>query len=218
MNIFKKINFKMILILSILLFIYTTLCAISYASYTSKDISDSVFRLHVLANSDSAEDQNLKYKVRDKLLDYMNSICTNTSNKEEAINIANSHLEDFKTIAKITIEENGYNYDVTVEIGNFEFPTKTYGDISLPSGYYDALRVKIGEAKGQNWWCVMFPPLCFIDVSSGVVPDESKETLKNTMSEEDYALISENDSNKGISFKFKILEFFGNNNFITAKN
>ena len=147
MNIFKKINFKMILILSILLFIYTTLCAISYASYTSKDISDSVFRLHVLANSDSAEDQNLKYKVRDKLLDYMNSICTNTSNKEEAINIANSHLEDFKTIAKNTIEENGYNYDVTVEIGNFEFPTKTYGDISLPSGYYDALRVKIGEAK-----------------------------------------------------------------------
>ena len=217
MNIFKKINFKMILILSILLFIYTTLCAISYASYTSKDISDSVFRLHVLANSDSAEDQNLKYKVRDKLLDYMNSICTNTSNKEEAINIANSHLEDFKTIAKNTIEENGYNYDVTVEIGNFEFPTKNYGDISLPSGYYDSLRVKIGNASGQNWWCVMFPPLCFIDVTSGVVPEKSKEELKENMTEEDYALISETDDME-LNFKFKILEFFTDSGLLTAKN
>ena len=218
MNIVKKINFKMIFILSVLLFLYTTLCAMSYASSTSKDISDSVFRLHVLANSDSAEDQNLKYKVRDKLLEYMNSLCKNTSSKQEAINIANSHLDDFKEIAKNVIIENGYNYDVNVEIGNFEFPTKTYGDISLPSGYYDALRVKIGKAEGQNWWCVMFPPLCFIDVTSGVVPDESKESLKENMNEEEYALISESDSNNGISFKFKILELFGNNNFITAKN
>ena len=214
----KKINIKMILILSVLLFIYITLCAISYANSVSQDISDSVFRLHVLANSDSIEDQELKYKVRDKLLTYMNSICKNTSSKEEAINIANSNISEFKKIAQDVIYENGYTYDVNVEIGNFEFPTKTYGDISFPAGYYDALRVTIGEAKGQNWWCVMFPPLCFIDVTSGVVPDESKEVLKENMNEEDYALVSESESNTGISFKFKLLEFFTNNGFLTAKH
>ena len=214
----KKINIKMILILSVLLFIYTTLCAMSYANSVSQDISDSVFRLHVLANSDSIEDQELKYKVRDKLLTYMNSICKNTSSKEEAINIANSNISEFKKIAQDVIYENGYTYDVNVEIGNFEFPTKTYGDISFPAGNYDALRVTIGEAKGQNWWCVMFPPLCFIDVTSGVVPDESKEILKENMNEEDYALVSESESNTGISFKFKLLEFFTNNGFLTAKH
>ena len=214
----RKINIKMILILSVLLFIYITLCAMSYANSVSQDISDSVFRLHVLANSDSIEDQELKYKVRDKLLTYMNSICKNTSSKEEAINIANSNISEFKKIAQDVIYENGYTYDVNVEIGNFEFPTKTYGDISFPAGYYDALRVTIGEAKGQNWWCVMFPPLCFIDVTSGVVPDESKEVLKENMNEEDYALVSESESNTGISFKFKLLEFFTNNGFLTAKH
>ena len=214
----RKINIKMILILSVLLFIYITLCAMSYANSVFQDISDSVFRLHVLANSDSIEDHELKYKVRDKLLTYMNSICKNTSSKEEAINIANSNISEFKKIAQDVIYENGYTYDVNVEIGNFEFPTKTYGDISFPAGYYDALRVTIGEAKGQNWWCVMFPPLCFIDVTSGVVPDESKEVLKENMNEEDYALVSESESNTGISFKFKLLEFFTNNGFLTAKH
>ena len=214
-KVFSKI--KIIVLLAFLLFLYTTICAFSYAQTTANDISKSVFRLHVLANSDSQEDQNLKYIVRDKLLEYMHSLCNDTTSKEEAIKIAQNHIEDFKTIAKQTILDNGYSYDVDVEIGNFEFPTKTYGDISLPAGYYDALRVKIGEAKGQNWWCVMFPPLCFIDVTSGVVPDSSKTLLKENMNEEDFALVSESKSNTEISFKFKLLEFFGRNGFITAK-
>lgn len=208
---------KMIFILTFLLFLYTSLCAFSYAKSVSTDISDSVFRLHVLANSDSEEDQALKYKVRDNLINYMNSICTETTSKDEAISIANNHLDNFKKIAEDTISANGYNYTVQVQVGNFEFPTKTYGDISLPAGNYDALRVNIGEAKGQNWWCVMFPPLCFIDVSSGVVPDNSKEVLKNSMNEEDFALVSESDESSEISFKFKILELFGKSGFMTAK-
>ena len=179
----------------------------NYAEATSSDISKNLFRLHVIANSDSDEDQQLKYKVRDSLLDYMNNICANCTSKEEAISIAKNHIEDFKKIALNTIHENGYSYDAKVEIGNFEFPTKTYGDISLPSGNYDALKVEIGESKGQNWWCVMFPPLCFIDISSGIVPDESKEFLQNSMSEEEYALISSED-NDNLNFKFKLLEFF----------
>lgn len=214
----NKEIFKKLCILTILLFLYVGISAISYAKSTSSEISNSVFRLHVLANSNSSEDQNLKYKVRDKLISYMNTICSATTSKKEAISIAQNHLNDFQKIAEQTISENGYNYPIKVEIGNFDFPTKTYGDISLPAGSYDALRVEIGKAQGQNWWCVMFPPLCFIDVSSGIVPDESKELLKENMNEEDFALISDNNSHSDISFKFKILEFFGSKKFTTAKN
>ena len=89
-------------------------------------------------------------------------------------------------------------------------------DISLPAGYYDALRVEIGEAKGQNWWCVMFPPLCFVDVSSGVVPDESKEVMEENLAEEEYALISD-DSNNELQFKFKLIELFQEFGILTAK-
>ena len=216
LKIFNNSKVKMVIILSFLLFIYTSICAFSYAQEVSKDISNSVFRLHVLANSDSKEDQDLKYKVRDNLLSYMNEICANCKNKEEAISLVEEHKENFKQIALDTIHNEGYSYDVNINIGNFEFPTKTYGDISLPAGYYDALRVEIGKAQGQNWWCVMFPPLCFVDISSGVLPEDSKETLEESLSEEEFALVSE-DSNLDIQFKFKILEFFNQNGFFTAK-
>lgn len=208
---------KMVIILTFLFFVYTTLCAISYANDISTDIADSVFRLHVIANSDSEVDQNLKYTVRDNLLNYMNDLCAHCTSKEEAISIASKHLDDFKQIALNTIQQEGFNYSVNVRIGNFEFPTKHYGDISLPAGSYDALRVEIGEAKGQNWWCVMFPPLCFVDASSGIVPEESKEDLENTLTNEEFSIVSENDSNLGFQLKFKILEILNNTGLITAK-
>lgn len=211
-----KKNLKMVIILSILLFIYCSICAISYAQNVSYDIANSVFRLHVIANSDSKEDQDLKYMVRDRLLDYMNSICKNCTSKEEAIFIVEENKNVFEQIAIDTIKEQGYDYSVKINIGNFDFPTKNYGDIFLPAGCYDALRVEIGEAKGQNWWCVMFPPLCFVDISSGVVPDESKELMENSLSDEEFALVSDQ-KNGEIQFKFKLLEFFANNGLITAK-
>ncbi len=211
----KKVKYSILVLF--LLFLYITICAFSYVEAVSADISNSVFRLHVIANSDSKEDQDLKYIVRDNVLAYMNDICKDAKSKEEAIRIANDHLDEFKQVAMNTIKDNGFNYDVTVEIGNFSFPTKTYGDISLPSGYYDALRIKIGNADGKNWWCVMFPPLCFVDVSSGIVPDESKEAMKKDLSDEEFSLIS-NEENSNISFKFKLIEFFQNAKITTAKN
>ena len=207
----------MVIILTFLFFAYTTICAISYANDVSTDIADSVFRLHVIANSDSDVDQNLKYIVRDHLLEYMNTLCANCSSKEEAITIANENIENFKKIALDTIKEEGFDYSVNVEIGNFEFPTKHYGDISLPAGYYDALKVKIGEAKGQNWWCVMFPPLCFVDASSGIVPEESKEDLENSLTDEEFSIVSDNEENLTFKLKFKILEMLNDTGLITAK-
>lgn len=207
----------MVIILTFLFFVYTTICAISYANTISTDISDSVFRLHVIANSDSDTDQNLKYIVRDHLLEYMNTLCANCTSKEEAITIANQHIENFKEIALETIKNEGFHYSVNVSIGNFAFPTKHYGDISLPAGDYDALKVEIGEAKGQNWWCVMFPPLCFVDASSGVVPEESKEELENSLTDEEFSIVSDNEENFTFKLKFKILEILNNTGLITAK-
>ena len=209
-KILKFINFgfiKRFLIVLILFSFFIFISAASYVNAVSEDIAQSVFRLHVIANSDSKEDQDLKYKVRDKVLEYMNEISKDCSSKEEVILFAEEHKGEFKKIAENVIKENGYDYEVNIKIGNFDFPTKTYGDISLPAGEYDALRIEIGEAKGQNWWCVMFPPLCFVDVTSGVVPDESKEVMKENLNDEEYNLISDKESSD-IQFKFSLIEFF----------
>ena len=208
-------NLKKYLIICFLLIIYILVYSISYANSTISNLSSNLFRLHVIANSNSEADQNLKYKVRDNLISYMNDICKNVSTKQEAICIANSHIKEFYKIAQNTIHENGSNYKVKLSIGNYPFPTKAYGDISLPAGYYDALKVEIGDAKGKNWWCVMFPSLCFVDVSNGVVPEESKKDLQNSLSEEDFNLISS--SNSQYQFKFKLIELLENAKILTAK-
>lgn len=201
-------KFNRFILVSALLIIYVCISAVSYTHAVTTDIADSVFRLHVIANSNSDEDQNLKYIVRDKVIEYMSSISQNASSKEEVIKIAKANLDKIQAIAAQTIRDNGYTYSVNVEVGNFSFPSKRYGDITLPPGYYDALRLKIGKAEGQNWWCVMFPPLCFVDVTSGVVPDESKEIMKENLSKEEFDLISKN-SNE-VKVKFKIVEVLQN--------
>ena len=198
--------YKRILLLMVLFLCYTSICAFSYATVVFDDISDSVFRLHIIANSDSKEDQDLKLLVRDNVLKYMKEISTDVSSKEEVISLMEDHLDDFKSIAISTIKENGFDYDVNLRIGKFDFPTKTYGDISLPSGMYDALRIEIGNASGQNWWCVMFPTLCFVDVSSGALDNDSKAVLEGSLNDEGFDLVSENSSKS--KFKFKLVEFF----------
>ena len=199
---------KRFILLTLLLILYILVSAISYTNAVCSDIQESVFRLHVIANSDSAEDQNLKYIVRDSVIEYINEISNNASSKAEVILVGQEHLSEKENIALQTIKDNGYNYPVKVSIGNFAFPSKKYGDITLPPGYYDALQIEIGEATGQNWWCVMFPSLCFVDVTSGVVPDESKEVMKNNLSEEEYDLISGNGTD--VEIKFKIVEVLQN--------
>jgi len=201
---------KTLILLSFLLFIYVFVSVQNYVTAISGNISEAVFRLHVIANSDTSEDQSLKLKVRDSLIKYMNTICSNCNTKQEAISIAKKHQSEFQKIAEQTIQNNGYNYSVKINIDNFYFPTKNYGDISLPAGLYDALKVEIGSAKGQNWWCVMFPSLCFIDISSGVIDDDSKENLEENLEQESYSIISEN-KKSDIKFKFKLIEFFAEN-------
>lgn len=208
LNIVQKTRVKSIFILLMLLILYIFVSAFFYVEAVSEDISNSVFRLHVIANSDEKEDQDLKYKVRDSVLEYMNSIVKDCSSKEEIIKLVEKHKQDFYNVAKKVIKENGYNYDVNIYIGKFDFPTKQYGDISFPAGNYDSLRIQIGKAKGKNWWCVMFPPLCFVDVTSGVVPDESKEIIKDSLTSEEYNIINNSNTRADIKFKFSIIEAF----------
>ena len=144
-NFFKKSFIILILFISFLLVTIT-----SYANNVFNDLSTNVFRLHILANSDSNEDQELKIKVRDAIIDYMENSNKNTSSRIEVVEFCKNNTEKLKEIAENVIEKNGYDYTVTIEIGNFYFPTKNYANISLPAGYYDALRIKIGEANRKK--------------------------------------------------------------------
>lgn len=206
-NFIQNSKVKRAFILIILLCTFILISAISYVDAVSTNIANSVFRLHVIANSDSKEDQELKYKVRDKVLEYMNSIAQNCTSKQEVINLANEHKQEFQKIAEQVIFDNGYDYKVNIYIGKFDFPTKNYGDISFPAGTYDCLRIEIGESNGQNWWCVMFPPLCFVDVTSGIVPDESKSIMQDNLTQEEYSIISDQKT-PDIQVKFSLIEMF----------
>ena len=151
------------------------------------------------------------------ILNYMNKNCTDLNSKQDVLKYTEEHLSEIKKVAEDTVRENGFSYPITIETGNFQFPTKQYGDISFPAGYYDALKVKIGNSSGKNWWCVMFPPLCFIDTTNGIVPESSKEKLHESLLDENYMIISNSDKSN-VAFKFKIVELFEKAGIITAKN
>lgn len=137
-------------------------------------LRNSVLRLHILANSDSEHDQNLKIKVRDALLE--SDIFDNADSLETAEKIAQDNLDKIVETAENVLSENGCNLPVTAEIADVVFDERVYGDITMPSGEYRALRVKIGLAEGKNWWCVMYPPLC-IPAACDVVEDKSAEEV-----------------------------------------
>ena len=181
----------------------------SVESDSSKSYKEKLIRFHVLANSDSPEDQELKLKVRDKILENMSSKFEQSESIEETKKIVNDNIEQMKNIAKEEINKNGKNYDVDIELGKHNFPTKRYGDITLPAGEYNAVRILIGEAEGQNWWCVMFPPLCFIDVKNGETNSETEKNMKEYLTQEEYNHISTNKEERTTpKLKFKIVEIF----------
>lgn len=173
---------------------------------TEKNLSDNLLRMHIIANSDSITDQYLKFKVRDNILNEMGNELSSYSNAVYAKYDISKKLGKIKSIAEKTLLDEGITESVTVSIENTFFPSKSYQDITLPKGNYDALRVEIGEAKGQNWWCVMFPPLCFADCATGEIKKEDKEKLKTNLDKKDSELItSEKDS---VKVRFKLYEIW----------
>lgn len=206
-------SIRLFLMTAVVILLVGAILSVKLAAYSdnvSRDISDNLLRLHVIANSDSQEDQELKLKVRDKILEYVQRILEESSDIQETITLVNNNIGDIIKLAKDEVAANGETYAVTAGIGNYPFPTKTYGDVALPAGYYQALRVVIGEGDGGNWWCVLFPPLCFVDASRGKVPDSVKKDLQEVLTEEEYNLlvISDEDRDLPIKVKFKVVEFF----------
>lgn len=152
-------------------------------------IAKEIFRLHVVANSDTDEDQNLKLHVKTRIVDYLEDVLGEDRSLEATKEGVLTHLNEIEDTARQTIEEEGYDYPVTAAVEKTYFPDKTYGDCTFPAGEYEALNVKIGEAEGHNWWCVLYPSLCFIDESHGVVSEEKKEDLKEVLTEEEFLTI-----------------------------
>lgn len=178
------------------------------------EIKDKLIRFHVIANSDTDEDQNLKLKVRDKVVEALSEKLSNVNSLEEAENVLEENIDYVNEIAKEVIEENNYTYEVNTMLSYENFPDKVYGDCVFPQGNYEAFRVIIGEGKGQNWWCVMFPSLCFVDESKNSVDSsELKEEIENiepknneTTNENKEKNKESSNVNNGVKFKFKIVE------------
>lgn len=145
-----------------------------------------IIRFHVRANSDSKDDQELKMAVKEDVVTMLKPMLEKCNNVEQSRNLIVSNLQNIYTTAVNTMIEQGYDYDIKVYLTEEEFPAKTYGDLTFPEGSYQALRIDIGEAKGHNWWCVMYPPLCFIDESTAVVTEDGKELLKKNLTDEEY--------------------------------
>ena len=166
------------------------------------EIKDKLIRFHVIANSDTEEDQNLKLKVRDKVIEALSSKLSETKNVDEARNVLKENIDFINLVAKEVILDNNYSYDVNTMLSNENFPDKVYGNYIFPQGNYEAFRVIIGNGEGQNWWCVMFPPLCFVDETKDTV--DSNELYKNI--EEITEKNKKDKSKEQITFKFKIVE------------
>lgn len=172
---FKKLSALIVLIL----FIYS---GMQMASAQEAKLADSVLRLHVIANSDDPADQALKLAVKDEVVQFMKQEFINISDAAEAKALAQKDIPRIKAIAEAKIKASGYDYPVEVYVGEFDFPTKSYGNMVFPQGKYQAVRVIIGEGQGKNWWCVLFPPLCLVSSSDQGLslnsPQEAQVTFK----------------------------------------
>ncbi len=189
------------------------------------DVKDSLIRFHVIANSDNEEDQNLKLKVKNKVIDYLYPYLNDSQSLDESRQIIKDRMQEVKRLAEEVIKDNNYKYRIQVELSRENFPDKSYGNITLPQGNYEAFRIIIGDGQGRNWWCVMFPPLCFVDESKAEVEyDKTEEKINSTKNNLNLEMKLNSDGNKSeeldkqnddndkqnnkndIQIKFKIVE------------
>lgn len=174
---------------------------------TQQHLAQEVLRFHVLANSDDEADQQLKIEVRDAVLAYLEAEMPGEKSGGEDTDVERTkewmrrHVDEIEKIGAEVVGAAGYDYTVNAAVTTSWFPDKTYGDVTFPAGNYEALRIEIGAAKGHNWWCVLYPGLCFLDAANAVVPDEGKEELRNVLTEEEYERVT-------LDTKFEIKWFF----------
>lgn len=206
-NLRKQSTWKWVLAALVVCFGIGVMAMVDYSDRTVKSLSDNLIRLHIIADSDETIDQEVKLKVRDAVLDYFTGKLDLTDSTEETAELIQQELPNVQQIAIDVLVENGLEGVASVEYGTYAFPTKQYENIELPAGNYNALRITLGEGKGKNWWCVVFPPLCFADSQNGVISPEADAKLKNALPEEQYDLITTTDNeNIPVHFKLKLVE------------
>lgn len=182
---YKKL--MIILVAFIFIFIFFINPYIEDKVLYKQPFKDEVIRFHVRANSDKKEDQELKLDIRDKILELMEEQLDGIKDIEESKLIIEKNKEKIKTIALDVIKEKGFDYDIDIFLGVDDFPIRRYGNMIFPQGKYKTLLVTIGEGRGQNWWCVMFPPLCFVDITHSYALDIDEQHIE---------LIDENETPK----------------------
>lgn len=206
---------KIIINITLIFAILIGVAAVSLAEvYKNVDgYKEKLIRLHVIANSDTKEDQNIKLDIRDKIIEEMTPKFKESQSISETREILSENMDLIQQIAKEELHKIGKEYDVNVYFGDYDFPTKTYGGFTLPAGNYTALRVVLGEGKGENWWCVMFPPLCFLDMDNGVASEETEKNMTEVLTEEEYNMISseEDAEDVPVKIKFKLVEVLERN-------
>lgn len=173
-------------------------------------IAPEILRFHVMANSDSDEDQQLKLRVRTLLLDSIYEKLGENASLDDTKEYVLANKDSLEQEAEDYMKAEGYDYPAHMEVTECYFPSKTYGDMVFPCGTYDAVRVEIGKGKGHNWWCVLYPPLCFVDSTYAVVPDSSREILRESLDAADYQALLKKQPEVHIRIRSKFLELLEN--------
>ncbi len=180
-----------------------TVCVTAYSDGVQADLQNNLIRLHIIADSDDDNDQAVKLKVRDAILKNVGDRLSKTDKNECRDEIIND-LSEFEDIANDVLRENGFSYTAHAEYGKFEFPEKTYKSMVLPAGEYYGVRIVLGSGEGHNWWCVMYPPLCFKEGEEVRLSKESEKILREKLDKDTYDIITKND--KEVVVKFKLVE------------
>jgi stage II sporulation protein R len=177
---------------------------------SAEQIADKLIRLHVIANSDTDEDQDLKIHVRDRIIDDLSDELSDLDGINGSRKFIAEHLDIIQYIAQDEVRKHGKDYDVKAVFGQFQFPVKSYGYVTLPAGEYQALRVIIGSGKGSNWWCVLFPPLCFVDITQGQTEANMRQRLEKVLTTEELTAIETFSSPEEIPVKirFKLVDWW----------
>jgi len=186
-----------------------------YSYQTVEAIASQIVRFHVLPNSNSEADHALKTTVKQEILSEYNEMLSAANSIEEARGLLLSNLNDIELFAQNIVLREGFNHPVNVSLSKSSFPTKEYGDITLPAGRYEALRIDIGNSTGTNWWCVMFPPLCFVDITRSEIEPATRENLRGLLSENEFALLDNNirENDPLVRVRFRVVEWWQNGGF-----
>lgn len=209
----KKYNTILFSLLLVLVSIFIYQSRILSNAKIQEGIANKIIRFHVIASSDSEEDQALKLIIKNHVLEYMAKPLSRSVSLEDTKRILREEESNIvklvKEIMKKNISSSTASFPtITTSIEEVYFPIKSYGNLTFPAGNYTAFRIVLGEGNGTNWWCVLYPPLCFIDATHGIVPDSSKEDFKSLLTQEEYeALLSGELTPEQIRFEFKILKF-----------